>query len=197
MNTAMAAVSLLLLGHPADDVAVAVLADPRVPGRMERVGPTGPRAPLAVVDYAHTPDAVEAAIAALRSDTAGPLIVVLGAGGGRDRGKRAAMGRAAATADVVIVTDDNPRGEDPEEIRAAVLDGARGAGTGAHIEEVGGRRHAIARAVELAAPAGSAATIAVVGKGHETGQEIRGVVHPFDDREELGRALATRIGADG
>lgn len=196
MNTAMAAVSLLLLGHPAEEVAVAVLADPHVPGRMERVGPSGPRAPLAVVDYAHTPDAVEAAIAALRPDTAGPLIVVLGAGGERDRGKRAAMGRAAATADVVIVTDDNPRGEDPDVIRAAVLDGARSAGSGAHIEEVGERRDAIARAVEIAAPAGSAATIAVVGKGHETGQEIQGVVHPFDDREELGRALSARIGAD-
>jgi UDP-N-acetylmuramoyl-L-alanyl-D-glutamate--2,6-diaminopimelate ligase len=195
MNTAMAAVSLLLLGHPADEVSTAVLADPHVPGRMERVGQHGPGTPLAVVDYAHTPDAVGAAIAALRPDTDGPLVVVLGAGGERDRGKRAAMGRAAATADVVIVTDDNPRGEDPAVIRAAVLDGARAAGTGARIEEVAGRRDAILRAVEIAAPAGYSATIAVVGKGHETGQEIHGVVHPFDDREELARALTARIGA--
>ncbi|KAB7741051.1 UDP-N-acetylmuramoyl-L-alanyl-D-glutamate--2,6-diaminopimelate ligase [Nostocoides sp. F2B08] len=196
MNTAMAAVSLLMLGHPADEVAMAVLTDPHVPGRMERVGPSGSRVPLAVVDYAHTPDAVEAAIAALRPGTDGPLVVVLGAGGERDRGKRAAMGRAAATADVVIVTDDNPRSEDPEVIRAAILEGARCAGTHARIEEVGERRDAIARAVEIAAPAGSAATIAVVGKGHETGQEIDGVVHPFDDRDELSRALSARLGAD-
>ena len=196
MNTAMAAVSLLRLGHGAHEVEAAVLADPHVPGRMERVGPSGPRIPLAVVDYAHTPDAVEAAIAALRPATDGPLVVVLGAGGERDRGKRSAMGRAAATADVVIVTDDNPRGEDAGAIRAAVLQGARSAGTNARIEEVGGRRDAIARAVEIAAPAGSAATIALVGKGHETGQEIQGVVHPFDDRDELSRALSAYTGAD-
>jgi UDP-N-acetylmuramoyl-L-alanyl-D-glutamate--2,6-diaminopimelate ligase len=106
------------------------------------------------------------------------------------------MGRAAATADVVIVTDDNPRGENAGAIRAAVLEGARSAGTNARIEEVGGRRDAIARAVEIAAPAGSAATIALVGKGHETGQEIQGVVHPFDDRDELSRALSAYTGAD-
>ena len=196
MNTAMAAVTLLQLGHPADEVAVAVLADPDVPGRMERVGSSVAGAPLAVVDYAHTPDAVAAAIAALRPTTSGPLVVVLGAGGGRDRGKRAEMGRAAATADVVIVTDDNPRGEDPATIRAAILAGVRAAGTPARIEEVGERRDAIDRAVEIAAAAGSAATIAVVGKGHETGQEVDGVVHPFDDRVELRRALQTRIGGD-
>lgn len=193
MNTALAVVTLLVLGHPTDAVAAAVLTDPHVPGRMERIVLAGDDAPLAVVDYAHTPDAVAAALAALRSPTRSPLIVVLGAGGGRDVGKRPAMGLAAAAADIVIVTDDNPRGEDPATIRAAVAEGARAAGSHAVVEEVGDRRDAIARAVEMAVAAGPAATIAVVGKGHETGQEIDGVVHPFDDRAELRRALERRL----
>ncbi|MCA1782969.1 MAG: UDP-N-acetylmuramoyl-L-alanyl-D-glutamate--2,6-diaminopimelate ligase [Dermatophilaceae bacterium] len=196
MNTAMSAVTLLALGHPTDAVAAAVLTDPHVPGRMERViaEGAGEDTPLAVVDYAHTPDAVAAALDALRTPAGGPLIVVLGAGGERDIGKRPAMGRAAARADVVIVTDDNPRGEDPAAIRAAVVAGARAAGTPAVVEEVADRRDAISRAVEIAAGAGPSAAIAIVGKGHETGQEIDGVVHPFDDRHELRRALARRIG---
>lgn len=194
MNTAMAAVALLMLGHAPGRVADAVLSDPHVPGRMERVAVGHPDAPLAVVDYAHTPDAVAAALAALRGPERGPLIVVLGAGGGRDVGKRTAMGRAAAQADVVIVTDDNPRGEDPAQIRAAIVAGARATGTAAAVEEVGGRRAAIERAVEIACAAGSSATIAIVGKGHETGQEINGVLHPFDDRVELAEALTRRLG---
>ena len=193
MNTAMAAAALITLGHAPERVASAVLTDPHVPGRMERVVLDHPQAPLAVVDYAHTPDAVAAALAALRRE-GGPLIVVLGAGGGRDVGKRTGMGRAAAAADVVIVTDDNPRGEDPAAIRAAIVSGAREAGTAATIEEVGGRRAAIARAVEIASAAGGSAIIALVGKGHETGQEINGVLHPFDDRVELAEALSRRLG---
>ena len=131
-NTAMAAVALLLLGEDTDAVGRAILTDPHVPGRMERVAPSQPSdvesGLLAVVDYAHTPDAVEAALAALRPTTKGRLVVVLGAGGDRDRGKRHGMGRAAAgLADVVVVTDDNPRGEDPAVIRAAVIEGARSA----------------------------------------------------------------------
>lgn len=194
MNTAMAAVALLTLGHAPEAVARAVLADPHVPGRMERVRVESPDAPLAVVDYAHTPDAVAAAVAALRPARQGPLVIVLGAGGGRDIGKRPGMGAAAAAADVVIVTDDNPRGEDPAQIRAAVIAGARAAGTNAVVEEVGGRRAAIGRAVEIACAAGESAMIAVVGKGHETGQEVAGVVHPFDDRVELEQALQERLG---
>ena len=197
MNTALAAVALLELGHPVGDVEAAVRTRPHVPGRMERVVVEGEDAPLAVVDYAHTPDAVAAALAALRTPAGGPLVVVLGAGGGRDVGKRAAMGAAAASADVVIVTDDNPRGEDPGAIRAAVLDGARRAGSTARIEEVPDRRAAIERAVEVAAGAGRSATVAVVGKGHETGQEVDGVVHPFDDRAELRQALHRRLGGRG
>jgi UDP-N-acetylmuramoyl-L-alanyl-D-glutamate--2,6-diaminopimelate ligase len=196
-NTAMAAVTLLELGHRAEDVAAAMGRDPRVPGRMERVDGHDDNAPLAVVDYAHTPDAVAAVLAALRPETAGPLVVVLGAGGERDVGKRAAMGRAAAAADVVIVTDDNPRGEDAAGIRGAIVAGARSAGSGATVEEVAGRREAIARAVRIAVAAGPSATVAVVGKGHESGQEIAGVVHPFDDRDELALALSDALKEDG
>ena len=214
VNTAMAALALLAAGSPADDTERALLVDPHVPGRMERVLPSGPtpsgsagrkspragltpvgegsadELPLVVVDYAHTPDAVAAALKALRPATTGVLVVVLGAGGDRDRGKRAAMGRAAAEgADVVVVTDDNPRSEAPEAIRAAVLDGARSAGTSARLHDVGGRAAAIDQAVRAAHEAGPGSVVAIVGKGHETGQEIAGTVHPFDDRDEARRAL--------
>jgi len=193
-NTAMAAVALLLLGEETDAVGRAILTDPHVPGRMEKVTPS--RAGdiesglLAVVDYAHTPDAVEAALAALRPSTTGRLVVVLGAGGDRDRGKRPGMGRAAAAlADVVVVTDDNPRSEDPAQIRAAVVEGAQSIDTSAVLIEVGGRREAIREGVRLAREGGPGSVVAVVGKGHETGQEIAGVVHAFDDRDELRDAL--------
>lgn len=200
VNTAMAALALLAAGIPTEEAERALLADPHVPGRMERVVPGGAGAagqrpgsadlPLVVVDYAHTPDAVAAALRALRSETDGALVVVLGAGGDRDRGKRAAMGRAAAEgADVVVVTDDNPRSEPPQAIRAAVLEGARAAGTPAQLHDVEGRATAIAQAVRVAHQAGPGSVVAVVGKGHETGQEIAGTVHPFDDREEARRAL--------
>ncbi|HEX6916919.1 MAG TPA: cyanophycin synthetase, partial [Phycicoccus sp.] len=131
---------------------------------------------------------------ALRPTTAGHLVVVTGAGGDRDRDKRRDMGRAAAeVADVVVVTDDNPRSEDPAAIRAAVLEGAlevRRAGRHVEVEVVGDRRDAIHEAVRAAWPEGPQATVAVVGQGHETGQEVDGVVHPFDDREVLREALA-------
>lgn len=193
-NTAMAAATLVLLGEEPAAVERAVLTDPHVPGRMERVTLAGDtRAPLAVVDYAHTPDAIHAALTALRPTTAGPLVVVTGAGGDRDRDKRRAMGRAAAeVADVVVVTDDNPRSEDPATIRAAVLEGVeevRAGGRDVTVSVVGDRRRAIREAVVAAWPHGAEATVAIVGKGHETGQEVAGVVHPFDDRDELREAL--------
>lgn len=208
VNTAMAALALLSAGIPADDAQRALLVDPHVPGRMERVvvgrlgGPTTAQGaaadlPLVVVDYAHTPDAVAAALKALRPATSGRLVVVLGAGGDRDRGKRAAMGRAAAEgADLVVVTDDNPRSEAPEAIRAAVLDGARAAGRSATLRDVEGRASAIAQAVRAAHEAGLGSVVAIVGKGHETGQEIAGTVHPFDDRDEARRALESLLGED-
>jgi len=198
-NTAMAAVALLLLGEETDAVSRAILTDPHVPGRMERVtSSTDGEDLLAVVDYAHTPDAVEAALAALRPSTTGRLVVVLGAGGDRDRGKRQGMGRAAAgLADAVVVTDDNPRGEDPSSIRAAVLEGARSVDSSSTLVEVGGRREAIREAVRLAREGGPGSVVAVVGKGHETGQEVGGVVHPFDDRDELKAALDAVDGEAG
>lgn len=164
-----------------------------VPGRMERVvdpAATG-RTPLVVVDYAHTPDAVATAVESLRAATPGRLVVVLGAGGARDQGKRGPMGAAAAAAaDVVVVTDDNPRGEDPAVIRAAILAGAvsapgRRAGD---IVECADREAAIARA--LACCEGPRDTVLVTGKGHETGQDHgAGRLDPFDDREAAARAL--------
>ncbi|GAA1244095.1 UDP-N-acetylmuramoylalanyl-D-glutamate--2,6-diaminopimelate ligase [Oryzihumus leptocrescens] len=197
VNTAVAAVVLLSSGLDAGTVEKALAADPHVPGRMERVVPESAdptTLPLAVVDFAHTPDAVAAALKSLRHNTSGRLVVVLGAGGDRDRAKRAPMGEAAADqADVVVVTDDNPRSEDPATIRAAVLEGARDRaarpGGATDVVEVAGRADAIRRAVSHATSPDD--TVVVVGKGHETGQEVAGVVHPFDDREELRAALMT------
>ena len=202
VNTAVAALMLMAAGHANDAIETALATDPHVPGRMERVlGEDFPsiehasrsRMPLAVVDFAHTPDAVAAALKALRHNTSGLLIVVLGAGGDRDAGKRDAMGAAAAAhADIVFVTDDNPRSENPGEIRAALLRGAIAQDQSAdrpsegRIREIGDRAAAIRAGVAVA---GVGDTVVVLGKGHESGQEIAGVVHPFDDRVELRAAL--------
>ncbi len=186
VNTAVAYVALRELGIDPEAARAAVLTDPHVPGRMERVCAE----PYAVVDFAHTPDAIAAALSALRARARGRLIAVLGAGGDRDPLKRAAMGAAAAlTADVVVVTDDNPRWEDPSEIRGAVLAGTRVVATSAEIVEIADRRAAIRYAADAARAAGPDSVLAVLGKGHETGQDIAGVVHPFDDRAELAAAL--------
>jgi UDP-N-acetylmuramoyl-L-alanyl-D-glutamate--2,6-diaminopimelate ligase len=191
-NTANAVLALVLLieaGVATDDAVRGVAECAGVPGRMERV-PAPARGPLAVVDYAHTPDAVETVLRALRPSTSGRLVVVIGAGGDRDVPKRPLMGAAAARhADVVVVTDDNPRSEDPTAIRAAILAGAYEvpAPDRAEIHEVAGRRAAIRAAVEMTA--GSADTVVVVGKGHEQGQEAAGVVLPFDDRQVLAEML--------
>ncbi len=191
VNTALAAVALLQLGHSAGRVQEAMATEPVVPGRMEVVTATDPeRDPRCIVDYAHTPDAVEAALRALRPSTPGRLVVVLGAGGDRDTGKRRAMGAAAAEwADHVIVTDDNPRSEDPGAIRAEVRAGA--AEGSSQVTDEGSRRRAIATAVTTARQTQPASdnTVLVLGKGHETGQEIAGVVHAFDDRDALRAAL--------
>jgi UDP-N-acetylmuramoyl-L-alanyl-D-glutamate--2,6-diaminopimelate ligase len=145
-----------------------------VRGRLERAVITPGGAPV-YVDYAHTPDALEAAIAALRPHVEGRLITVFGAGGDRDEGKRPEMGRvAAAASDLVIVTDDNPRTEDPALIRQAILAAAPGA------REIGGRREAIAEAIR---EAGAGDIILLAGKGHETVQVIGDTVMPFDDAE--------------
>ena len=145
-----------------------------VRGRLERAVITKSGAPV-YVDYAHTPDGLRAAIAALRPHTKGKLITVFGAGGDRDTGKRPEMGAVTvADSDIVIVTDDNPRSEDPSLIRADVMAGAKGA------HEIGDRRYAIAFAIEHAEPDD---IVLIAGKGHEQGQIIMGRVLPFDDVE--------------
>ncbi len=156
----------------------------QVPGRMQLLD-LGPGAPHLVVDFAHTAQAVEAALRALPAG--GRHIVVLGAGGDRDRSKREPMGEVAArNADMVIVTDDNPRTEPPASIRAAVLTGARAAASGdTQVVDGGARRDALALALRAARPDD---WVAVLGKGHETGQDKGGVITPFDDVEVL-RAL--------
>jgi UDP-N-acetylmuramoyl-L-alanyl-D-glutamate--2,6-diaminopimelate ligase len=158
-----------------------------VRGRMELAARRRNGAPI-YVDYSHTPDSLAIALQALRPHVLGRLVVVLGAGGDRDRGKRPLMGQAAAeNADVLIVTDDNPRSEDPGLIRAQVLAGCPGA------TEVGDRAEAILRGIDALAP-GDALLIA--GKGHETGQQVGDVVYPFDDVEQASVAVAALEGME-
>ncbi|ONI70562.1 UDP-N-acetylmuramoyl-L-alanyl-D-glutamate--2,6-diaminopimelate ligase [Actinosynnema sp. ALI-1.44] len=161
------------------------LAEVQVPGRMERVA-LGQRF-TAVVDYSHKPAAVALALDAIRARTTGRVIVVLGCGGDRDAAKRPLMGKEAAIrSDLLIITDDNPRSEDPAAIRKAMADGARAAAGRGDVREIGDRRAAILAAVAEARPGDA---VVVAGKGHETGQEIAGVVHPFSDRDELSAAI--------
>jgi len=184
-NTVAAVAACAEAGFDAQRVASAIAAGDGVPGRLERI--VAGQDFTVVVDYAHKPDAVAAALRTLRPLTDGRVIVVLGAGGDRDPGKRPLMGELAARgADLLLVTDDNPRSEDPAVIRRELMRGARGAGAA---KEVGDRRSAIRLALALAA-AGDVVLIA--GKGHETGQEIAGVVHPFDDREVVREELGAR-----
>lgn len=185
VSNALAAIaSCALAGFDPGEVAAGVAAGDGVPGRLESVD-AGQQFAV-VVDYAHKPDAVEAALATLRPLTTGRLIVVLGAGGDRDTGKRPLMGEIAARlSDVLVVTDDNPRTEDPHRIRAEVLAGVRG--PGAEVLEIGDRRLAIREALRRAAPGD---IVLVAGKGHESGQESGGVVTPFDDREVARQELA-------
>ncbi len=189
VSNALAVVAALSsAGLDASELAAGIATSPGVPGRMERV--EAGQEFTAIVDYAHKPDAVTAVLTALRPVTPGRLIIVIGAGGDRDHGKRPLMGEAAAQyADLVVVTDDNPRSEDPAAIRADLVGGAS-AGPGVAVE-VAGRRGAIAHAVALAHRGD---TIVVAGKGHEQGQDIDGVVHPFDDRTVL-RELIEEAGA--
>ena len=202
-NALLAIASLVAVGVDVTVAADGVAACAGVPGRLERVDAPGPV--IGVVDYAHKPDAIIAALDALREQGSsdapsrpplrgggGRTICLIGAGGDRDRGKRPVMGAAAARGcDLLIVTDDNPRTEDPAVVRAEILRGASAADADIEIIEVAGRRAAIDEAVRRAA-AGD--IIALLGKGHERGQEINGQIHPFDDRVELAAALAARFG---
>ena len=176
-NALGALVALITAGIPVEDAVRGIAELPGVPGRMERVDAGQPFA--AVVDYAHTPDAVTTLLAAVRQVTEGRVIVVLGCGGDRDRGKRPLMGKAAVDgADVAVLTSDNPRSEDP----LAILEQMRQ--PGAVVEP--DRRTAITWAVGQARPGD---TVVVAGKGHESGQEVAGVTTPFDDRVVLREAL--------
>jgi len=189
-NVANALLAFAILAEAGVEVAevAPAVAGAQVRGRMERVD--GDQPFLVVVDYSHKPAGVAGALQALRPLTTGRLIIVLGCGGDRDRGKRAVMGEvAAAEADVLIVTDDNPRSESPAEIRAAMIAGAATAPAEnrARIIEEGDRRAAIERAIALAEPGD---TVLIAGKGHETGQEVQGVMLAFDDVAVARDALA-------
>ncbi len=171
-NALVAAGLVIATGGGVEQTLSALARLQPVRGRLERAVITRQGAPV-YVDYAHTPDAIEAAIAALKPHASGKLIVLIGAGGDRDSGKRAPMGAVAAgLADLVIVTDDNPRSEDPATIRAQVMAGAPDA------TEIAGRREAIAAAI---AAAGAGDIVLLTGKGHEQGQIVGDMVLPFDD----------------
>ncbi len=185
-NALAAVAACAEVGFDTGRVATGVAVGGGVPGRFERVD--GGQDFLVLVDYAHKPDAVAAAVRTLRPLTDGRVIVVLGAGGDRDPGKRPMMGEIAARlADVFIVTDDNPRSEDPAAIRKELLDGA--VGGPAEVVEIGDRRSAIREALRRAR---TGDIVLVAGKGHEAGQEIEGVIHPFDDRDVVREELAAR-----
>jgi UDP-N-acetylmuramoyl-L-alanyl-D-glutamate--2,6-diaminopimelate ligase len=173
----------LLLDLDEDAIAEGIASVTGVPGRFEMVDEGQPFA--VVVDYAHAPDSLATVLRAARELANGRVIVVFGAGGDRDRGKRPLMGRVAADlADVIIVTSDNPRSEEPLAIIQDVLQGA-----GLDVEIDPDRRSAIARAMSLAEEGD---VVVVAGKGHEQGQDVSGVVRPFDDREVARDALRSR-----
>jgi len=180
VDNALLAAGLAIAGGLDEEAALGALSGlTGAPGRMELVGRA--RGAPVFVDYAHKPEAIRAALGALRPAVKGRLVIVIGAGGDRDRGKRPLMGAAAAAgADVVIVTDDNPRTEDPAAIRAAVREGAPDA------IEIADRGEAIAAAVAMLAE-GDALVIA--GKGHEEGQTIGHTTVPFSDRDAVMKAL--------
>ncbi|MBE0414020.1 UDP-N-acetylmuramoyl-L-alanyl-D-glutamate--2,6-diaminopimelate ligase [Yoonia sp.] len=190
-NALLAAGLVIAAGAVPADVFDALPHLGTVRGRME-LAATRENGAAVFVDYAHTPDAVATALQAMRPHVMGRIIVIVGAGGDRDTSKRPLMGAAAAQwADVVIVTDDNPRSEDPSAIRAAVLAGAVDAGVTDSITEIGDRAEAILRGIHMLAP-GDALLIA--GKGHETGQIVGDSVLPFDDVEQASVAVAALEG---
>ena len=185
VENALTAAGLAIAAGEDPEAVIAALGELRgVAGRLDLVGEA--RGGLAVVDYAHKPEALAAALDALRPFAPSRLICVFGCGGDRDKGKRPIMGAiAAAKADVVIVTDDNPRSEEPARIRAEILRDAKGA------REIGDRAAAIREAVALM---GRGDVVLVAGKGHETGQIIGGTVVPFSDHDEVRKALAEEPG---
>ncbi len=191
-NVLLAVVTAVRAGIDAEVAAHAVGDVVAPPGRLEPVSDVDD--PLVLVDYAHTPDAVAAIVEVGRRlvSAGGRLIVVLGAGGDRDRDKRGPMGEAAAAADLLVVTDDNPRGEDPADIRAAIVAGTHGGG--AEVDEVAGREAAVRHALAAAADED---VVLVLGRGHETHQEVAGRFVPLDDRALARGALEVRRASAG
>ncbi|KFE34490.1 UDP-N-acetylmuramoyl-L-alanyl-D-glutamate--2,6-diaminopimelate ligase [Thioclava atlantica] len=185
MNVLTAAALVIACGAEPEEVFATLPRLTTVRGRMQ-LAASRENGATVFVDYAHTPDAVQTALKALRPHVMGRLIAIVGAGGDRDATKRPLMGKAAAeNADLVIVTDDNPRSEDPAVIRAAVIEGAPGA------LEVGDRAEAILRGVDALGPGDA---LLVMGKGHESGQIIGSDVYPFDDAEQASVAVAALDG---
>ena len=191
-NVLIAAGLVIGAGEDARAVFAALPELHTVRGRMEHAA-TRDNGASVFVDYAHTPDAVATAIRALRPHVMGRLVAIVGAGGDRDAAKRPLMGAAAARhADQVIVTDDNPRTEDPATIRAAVLAGARdAAGDDTRLAEVADRAEAILRGVDALGPGDA---LLICGKGHETGQLVGDDILPFDDTEQASVAVAALDG---
>jgi UDP-N-acetylmuramoyl-L-alanyl-D-glutamate--2,6-diaminopimelate ligase len=185
-NAMVAAAVAHAAGFSLADIVIGLDRLLAVPGRFEVV--SGSHPVTVVVDYAHTPDGVGNVIEASRTLTRGRVIAVLGAGGDRDRAKRPQMGRAASSADLVVITSDNPRSEDPATIVDQVAAGVDNPATIKVID----RRDAIRAALAAAIPDD---LVLILGKGHETGQEVGGVVHPFDDRQVAREELAL-IGHD-
>ena len=190
-NVLLAAGLVIAAGAEPDDVFDTLPYLTTVRGRME-LAATRDSGAAVFVDYAHTPDAVETALQAMRPHVMGRIVVIVGAGGDRDAGKRPLMGAAAAqNADIVIVTDDNPRSEDPAAIRAALMAGAVDAGGSDSITEVGDRAEAILRGIDML---GAGDALLIAGKGHETGQVVGDTVLPFDDVEQASVAVAALEG---
>lgn len=181
VENALVAAGLCVAAGDAPEAVIAALAHIQgAAGRLQRIGTTAAGGE-AYVDYAHTPDGLKTVLEALRPHARGRLIVVFGAGGDRDRGKRVLMGQVAARlADVAVVTDDNPRSEDPAEIRAEIRKGCPDA------QEIGDRRDAIGWAV---AELKTGDVLIVAGKGHEQGQIVGETVYPFDDATEVAKAI--------
>ncbi len=182
-NALVAAGLAIVTGTAISDALSALEKLKGASGRLEHVGTKANGAPI-YVDYAHKPEALENVLSAVRPFTTGRVVVVFGCGGDRDRGKRPIMGEIAARlADIVIVTDDNPRSEEPASIRAAIMEAARGA------TEIGDRHAAIEQAIGLLQ---SGDTLVIAGKGHEEGQTVGSVTLPFSDHAEVRRVLAGR-----
>ena len=190
-NAALAVVVAHRAGVPLADAVAGVAGAAAIPGRMERVIERGHDQALCLVDYAHTPDALTLALEAVRPITPGRLIIVLGSDGDRDHGKRPIMGEIAARlADVLVVTDENPRSEEPASIRSAILSGVRTARPdGREVYEVTPRSEAVRVGLEISRERD---TVIVTGKGHEPTQEIAGVFHRYNDRDAFREAVAGR-----